>query len=61
MDVVKSTISRLKGIIDIQTVLHFGTKFIVKLPLTLAIIQGVTDQNQTSYLRYSAFLSNRKL
>ncbi len=39
MDVVKSTISRLKGIIDIQTVLHFGTKFIVKLPLTLAIIQ----------------------
>ncbi|GAK57429.1 cheA signal transduction histidine kinase [Candidatus Vecturithrix granuli] len=39
MDVVKLTISRLKGIIDIQTIPHVGTKFIVKLPLTLAIIQ----------------------
>lgn len=39
MDVVKMTISKLKGIIDIQTVPHAGTKFIVKLPLTLAIIQ----------------------
>ena len=39
MDVVKLTISRLKGIIDIHTIPHIGTKFIVKLPLTLAIIQ----------------------
>jgi two-component system chemotaxis sensor kinase CheA len=39
LDVVKLTITRLKGIIDIQTVLNVGTKFIIKLPLTLAIIQ----------------------
>ena len=39
MDVVKLAISRLKGFIDIQTALTVGTKFIVKLPLTLAIIQ----------------------
>ena len=39
MDVVKSTISRLKGIIDIRTASNVGTKFIIKLPLTLAIIQ----------------------
>lgn len=39
MDVVKLAISRLKGIIDIQTSLGVGTKFIIKLPLTLAIIQ----------------------
>ncbi len=39
MDSVKATISRLKGIIDIQTQLTAGSKFIVKLPLTLAIIQ----------------------
>ncbi|MBD3304959.1 hypothetical protein GF339_01235 [candidate division KSB3 bacterium] len=39
MDVVKLTISNLKGIIDIQTTPGVGTKFIVKLPLTLAIIQ----------------------
>ncbi len=39
MDVVKATITRLKGIIDIQTTMYEGTKFLVKLPLTLAIIQ----------------------
>lgn len=39
MDSVKETITRLKGIIDIHTELKVGTKFIVKLPLTLAIIQ----------------------
>ncbi len=39
MDVVKATIARLKGIIDIQTAPNVGTKFVVKLPLTLAIIQ----------------------
>jgi len=39
MDVVKATVSRLKGIIDIRTVLNVGTQFIIKLPLTLAIIQ----------------------
>jgi two-component system chemotaxis sensor kinase CheA len=39
MDVVKLAISRLKGIIEIQTTIGVGTKFIIKLPLTLAIIQ----------------------
>ncbi|PID58296.1 hypothetical protein CSB45_04315 [candidate division KSB3 bacterium] len=39
MDSVKAAISRLKGIIDVQTQAGIGTKFIVKLPLTLAIIQ----------------------
>ncbi|GAK52976.1 CheA signal transduction histidine kinase [Candidatus Moduliflexus flocculans] len=39
MDSVKEAITRLKGIIDIHTELTVGTKFIVKLPLTLAIIQ----------------------
>lgn len=39
MDSVKETITRLKGIVDIHTELKVGTKFIVKLPLTLAIIQ----------------------
>ncbi len=39
MDSVKSAITRLKGIIDMKTELTVGTKFIVKLPLTLAIIQ----------------------
>ena len=39
MDVVKLTISKLKGMVDIQTELEAGTTFVIKLPLTLAIIQ----------------------
>lgn len=41
LDVVKSNISRLNGIIDIVTELDMGTKFTIKLPLTLAIIKAM--------------------
>jgi two-component system, chemotaxis family, sensor kinase CheA len=41
MDVVRTNITRLKGIIEIQSELGKGSKFIVKLPLTLAIIQAL--------------------
>jgi two-component system chemotaxis sensor kinase CheA len=48
MDAVKNTLSKLKGTIDFETAPGLGTKFIIKLPLTLAIIQvllvKVTDQ-----------------
>jgi chemosensory pili system protein ChpA (sensor histidine kinase/response regulator) len=37
MDVVKTNIGRLGGSIDIKTVLGQGTKFSIKLPLTLLI------------------------
>jgi len=47
MDSVKAVITRLKGIIDIQTELTVGTKFIVKLPLTLAIIQVLLIKIET--------------
>jgi two-component system, chemotaxis family, sensor kinase CheA len=39
MDVVKTNISKLKGIIDVESAVGVGTKIILKLPLTLAIIQ----------------------
>ncbi len=39
LDVVKSNISRLNGIIDIDTTPGEGTVFTIKLPLTLAIIK----------------------
>ncbi len=39
MDAVKSTLSKLKGTIDFETAPGLGTRFIIKLPLTLAIIQ----------------------
>jgi len=41
MDVVKRNISRLKGIFDVDTAPGQGTRFTIKLPLTLAIIQAL--------------------
>lgn len=41
MDIVKSHIERLNGLIDIETELGHGTTFKIKLPLTLAIIEGL--------------------
>lgn len=45
MDVVKTNISKLKGIVDIESEIGVGSKFIIKLPLTLAIIQGLLVQS----------------
>lgn len=39
MDVVKENITRLSGIIDIETVRGRGTRFVITIPITLAIIQ----------------------
>ncbi len=41
MDVVKTNITRLNGIISVESAIGKGTKFTLKLPLTLAIIQGL--------------------
>ncbi|HEY0392930.1 MAG TPA: chemotaxis protein CheA [Candidatus Elarobacter sp.] len=41
MDVVKKNIVRLKGVFDVDSVPGEGTKFTMKLPLTLAIIQAL--------------------
>jgi two-component system, chemotaxis family, sensor kinase CheA len=41
MDVVKRNISRLKGVFDVDTAPGQGTRFTIKLPLTLAIIQAL--------------------
>jgi two-component system chemotaxis sensor kinase CheA len=41
MDVVKRNITRLKGVFDVDTVTGQGTRFTIKLPLTLAIIQAL--------------------
>ncbi len=39
MDVVKTNISKLNGTIDIQTEKGKGSRFIIRFPLTLAIVQ----------------------
>ncbi|UQZ32282.1 chemotaxis protein CheA [Paenibacillus sp. PK3_47] len=41
MDIVRSQIGRLNGIIDIETEPGQGTCFTIRLPLTLAIIKGL--------------------
>jgi two-component system chemotaxis sensor kinase CheA len=44
MDVVKTNISRLSGIIDVNTTVGRGTTFSITLPVTLAIIQALVVQ-----------------
>ena len=41
MDIVRSHIEKLNGIVDIDSVLGVGTTFTIKLPLTLAIIRSL--------------------
>lgn len=41
LDVVKTKIESLGGIIEIETERNLGSKFIIRLPLTLAIIQAL--------------------
>lgn len=41
MDVVKSMITSFNGVVDIDTKVGVGTTFVLKIPLTLAIIQAL--------------------
>jgi two-component system, chemotaxis family, sensor kinase CheA len=41
MDVVRTNITKLKGIIEVESEPGKGTKIVIKLPLTLAIIQAL--------------------
>lgn len=41
MDVVKTNIKKLNGLIEIKSERGFGSEFILRLPLTLAIIQSL--------------------
>lgn len=42
LDVVKKNLERIRGRIDIKTVYTQGTEFILRIPLTMAIIDGIT-------------------
>ncbi|HPI36430.1 MAG TPA: chemotaxis protein CheA [Ignavibacteriaceae bacterium] len=44
MDVVKTNVTKLRGIINVDSTVGQGTKIVIKLPLTLAIIQGLLVQ-----------------
>jgi two-component system chemotaxis sensor kinase CheA len=47
MDVVRTNIQKLNGIIDIKSVIGEGSEFILTLPLTLAIIQSLLVEVET--------------
>ena len=47
MDVVKKNVSKLSGLIDIETTIGKGTKFTVTLPITLAIIKALIVEVST--------------
>lgn len=49
MDAVKSKVESLGGIIDIETSKGKGTKFIIRLPLTLSIIQALVVKVSDEY------------
>ena len=46
MDVVRTNISKLKGTVEIESEVGKGSQFLIKLPLTLAIIQGLLVQSR---------------
>jgi two-component system chemotaxis sensor kinase CheA len=48
MDIVRSHIEKLNGVIDIETTRDEGTVFTIKLPLTLAIIRSLLVKFGTS-------------
>ena len=58
MDVVRTNIQNLKGMIDIESEEGKGSTFIIKLPLTLAIIQGllVKADNETYAIPLSSVI-----
>ena len=63
MDVVRTNIKKLNGIIDIKSDLGKGSEFILKLPLTLAIIQSllVEVENEIYSIPLSAVMETLKV
>lgn len=60
MDVVKTNITRLSGMIDVDTAPGRGTKFSITLPVTLAIIQALVIEcgGQTFCIPLNAVLES---
>lgn len=63
MDVVRTNIKKLNGIIDIKSELGRGSEFILKLPLTLAIIQSllVEVEGETYSIPLSAVMETLRV
>ena len=60
LDVVLKSIERLNGLVEVETVPGVGTKFIIQLPLTLAIISALLVEVVGPHLRGPAGLGDRE-
>ncbi len=63
MDVVKTNIEKLKGLIDIESEIGVGTTILIKLPLTLAILQGllIVSENETYVVPLASVLETLRV
>ena len=63
MDAVKRAVGDLKGLIQVRTIPDMGTKFIIRLPLTLAIIQGMVFKSGERFFAFplSSILEIRRV
>ena len=59
MDVVRRNIDALRGRIEIHTEPGEGTTFLIKLPLTLAILDGLLLRRRRAALRAADLLRAR--
>jgi two-component system chemotaxis sensor kinase CheA len=59
MDVVKTNISKLGGVIDLQSELGIGTKVTITLPITLAIISALVVKISEQYFAIPLATSRR--
>ncbi len=58
LDVVKTKIEALGGIVELETQINMGSRFIIRLPLTLAIIQALLVM--VGHEKYAIPLNNIK-
>lgn len=49
LDVVRKNVSTLKGFVDVSSVYGQGTVFLIRVPLTLAIIEGLVVRKAETY------------
>ena len=63
MDAVRRTVEELKGLVQVRSITDKGAKFIIRLPLTLAIIQGMVFKAGEKFFAFplSSILEIRRI
>lgn len=68
LDVVRKNVTTLKGFVDVFSVFGQGTTFLIRVPLTLAIIEGLVVRKEETYfilpsidVKESMYLSNEPI